>query len=185
MFDLDGWQEILSTLRSNLLRTILTAVGVFWGVFMLVAMVGFGRGLESGVHKEMGGLAAKTIFVWADRTTIAYEGMQPGKWVNLTRADGAALEDAIPDIDVVAPRSSLVGRGQGEVVTHGDKSGAFSVMGDIPAFMRIQPETMLSGRFLDQLDVDRHRKVAVIGSRVAEVLFPPGVDPVGASVRIK
>ncbi len=185
MLDLDGWREIASTLRSNLLRTILTAIGVFWGVFMLVAMVGFGQGLEHGVHREMGGLAAKTIFVWADRTTIPYQGMQPGKWVPLTRADATALADAIPDIDVVAPRSSLTGRSQGEVVMHGEKSGTFSVMGDIPAFLRIQPETMTSGRFLDQLDVDRKRKVAVIGNHVAEVLFAHGTDPVGETIRIK
>jgi len=185
MFDLDGWQEILSTLRSNVLRTVLTAVGVFWGVFMLIAMVGFGNGLQSGVHKEMGGLAEKSVFVWGDRMTLPYAGIQPGKWIEITRADGTALESQIPDIDVVAPRASLNGRGQGDVVTRGDKSGAFSIMGDVPSYLRIQPEVITSGRFIDQLDIDRHRKVAVIGNRVAEILFPPGKEPVGESIRIR
>lgn len=185
MFDLDKWQEILSTLRRNALRTFLTAVGVFWGVLMLVVMVAFGGGLERGVHKDMAGLATKAIYVWADSTSIAHLGLPPGRYVPLTRADAIALEASFAEIEAVAPRVTLNGRNGADVVTRGDRSSPFNVSGDVPALMLIQPEIMTSGRFLDAIDMERRRKVAVIGARVAEVLFPPGMDPVGESIRIK
>ncbi|MFO0612896.1 MAG: ABC transporter permease [Polyangiaceae bacterium] len=185
MFDLDQWQEILSTLRRNALRTFLTAVGVFWGVLMLVVMVAFGAGLERGVHKDMAGLATKAIYVWADNTSLAYNGLPPGRWVPLTRSDAAALEASFADLEAVAPRVQLNGRNGADVVTRGDKSSSFNISGDVPALIRIQPEIVTSGRFLDAIDMERRRKVAVIGARVAEVLFPPGTDPVGESIRIK
>ena len=81
MFDLDSWQEILSTLRANALRTTLTAVGVFWGVLMLIVMVGFGNGLQGGVEREWGGMATNSLYVWGERTTVPYQGVAPGKWV--------------------------------------------------------------------------------------------------------
>jgi putative ABC transport system permease protein len=185
VFDLDDWQEILSTLRRNALRTFLTAVGVFWGVLMLVVMVAFGGGLERGVHKDMAGLASKSIFVWGDTTSVTYQGLPPGRWIPLTRADASALEASFPDIEAVAPRVSLNGRNGADVVTHGDKSSSFNVSGDVPALMSIQPEIITSGRFLDQIDMERRRKVAVIGAHVAEILFPGGADPLGESIRIK
>lgn len=185
MFDLDQWQEILSTLRRNTLRTFLTAVGVFWGVLMLVVMVAFGGGLERGVHKDMAGLATKAIYVWGDTTSVAYGGLPPGRYVMLTRADAIAIEASFSEIEAVAPRVQLNGRNGADVVTRGDKSGSFNISGDVPALMLIQPEILTSGRFLDAIDMERRRKVAVIGVRVAEVLFPAGVDPVGESIRIK
>lgn len=185
MFDLDEWQEILSTLRRNALRTFLTAVGVFWGVLMLVVMVAFGGGLERGVQKDMAGLATKAIYVWADTTSVAYQGLPPGRYVPLTRGDAIALAASFSEIEAVAPRVTLNGRNGADVVTRGDRSGSFNVSGDAPELMLVQPEIMTSGRFLDAFDMERRRKVAVIGLRVAEVLFPPGVEPVGESVRIK
>jgi len=185
ILDLDGWQEILSTLRRNALRTTLTAVGVFWGVFMLIVMNGMGHGLEDGVMHDMSGLATNSIFVWGDKTSLPYKGMAPGKWVELTRADARALEQAIPEIEAVAPRSYLGGRGGKNLVTHNDKSGTFDIVGDVPAMNRIQPEIILSGRFLNPIDLERNRKVAVIGNHVTEVLFPGVPDPVGSTIQIK
>ncbi len=184
MLDLDQLQEIVSTLRRNLLRTILTAIGVFWGVMMLVVMVGFGHGLEGGVRRDMDDLASNAVFVWGEKTSLPYRGNPPGKWVQLTRADAAALTAAIPEIEAIAPRAALPNRGGQELVTRGDKSGPFNVMGDVPDYLRIQPERVEEGRFLNRLDIERSRKVAVIGVHVAEILFPSG-RPVGQTIRIK
>ncbi len=185
MFDLDNWIEIGSTLRRNALRTALTAVGVFWGVLMLIVMVGFGNGLQGGVQNDMAGLATNSLYVWGERTALPFAGLSPGRYVNLTRADALALEHEIPQIDAVAPRVSLGGRGGGDLVTRGDRSGTFNVSGDVPAYIRIQPENIVLGRFLNELDVEHHRKVVVIGNRVAEVLFPNIADPLGQTIRIK
>jgi putative ABC transport system permease protein len=185
MIDIDQWTEIFGTLRRNALRTTLTAVGVFWGVLMLMVMVGFGNGLEGGVRRDMAGLATKSLFVWGWRTSLPYKGMRPGKFVRLMRADASALEANIPEIDAVAPRAALGNRGAGALVTRGEKSGSFSVFGDVPAFIRIQPQNMTAGRFLNALDMERRRKVAVIGNQVADVLFPHDADPTGGTIRIK
>lgn len=184
MFDLDGWQEIVSTLRRNLLRTTLTAVGVFWGVLMLMIMVGFGNGLEGGVKRDMEGLATKSLFVWGQKTSLPHLGNAPGKFIRLTRADAAELAQNIPDIEVIAPRAYLGQRGGGEQVTRGSKSGTFNVVGEIPEYVKIQPETIVHGRPLNELDLERKRKVVVIGTQVAAVLFA-GANAVGETIRIK
>lgn len=185
MFDLDQWQEIVSTLRRNLLRTTLTAIGVFWGVLMLMIMVGFGNGLEGGVKRDFAGLATNSLYVWGEKTSVPYAGLAPGKFVRLTRADAAALERAIPEIEAIAPRAQLGGRGGSDLVTRGDRSGPFNISGDVPAYIRIQPSDIIQGRFLNALDIERRRKVAVIGHNVREVLFRAGEDPIGQSIQIK
>jgi putative ABC transport system permease protein len=184
MLDLDHWHEILSTLRRNALRTALTAIGVFWGVFMLIVMVGFGNGLERGVHKSMSGLATNSIYIWGQRTSVPYDGLSPGRYVGLTIEDAESLYE-IAGVTLVAPRVSLGGRRSASVVTRNGKSGDFSVMGDLPAYLQVQPMTFLEGRFLNELDVRKTRKVAVIGTRVAEGLFNPGEPVVGGSISIK
>ena len=73
MFDRDKWQEIFSIVRRNKLRSILTALGVFWGMFMLVGMVGFGNGLKGSVEKYTGGTAHNSVFMWARRTAMPYQ----------------------------------------------------------------------------------------------------------------
>ncbi len=185
MFDLDQWQEILSTLRRNALRTALTAVGVFWGVLMLMVMVGFGGGLERGVKRDMGGLHTNSIYVWGNKTALPFEGLTPGRYVQLKSSDALELSQAIPEIEAIAPRVTLGGRGGGDLVRAGSKSGTFTISGDVPAYVLAQPETMVYGRFLNALDLEQRRKVAVIGTGVADVLFPGGRDPVGRSIEIK
>jgi putative ABC transport system permease protein len=185
VIDLDQWREIASTMRRNLLRTVLTAVGVFWGVLMLMVMVGFGNGLESGVQKDMAGVATNSFYVWGMRTSLPWDGLSPGKWVELKASDADVCAAAIPEIEVVAPRAFVGGRGGGIVVRRKDKTGPFTISGDIPAYQRLASLTMLRGRFLNELDMERERKVAVIGENVAAGLFEPTEDPVGQSLEVR
>lgn len=87
MFDLDKWQEIMHSLLRSPLRTFLTALGIFWGMFMLIVMMGAGNGLESGVRQDMGGRSTNSLFIWARRTTQPYKGFQPGRRFSLTNDD--------------------------------------------------------------------------------------------------
>jgi len=184
MFDQDSWQEIFSTIKKNKLRTSLTAFGVFWGIFMLVIMLGSGNGLRNGVTGGFDGFATNSFFMWTQKTTKAYEGFQPGRRFNYNNDDTEAIKSKIKSALYVCPRNQLGGYRGGNNVTRGVKTGNFSIYGDLPEFQKIQPMKHLQGRFVNDLDIKQKRKVAVIGNRVRDILFEDNEDPLGKYIRI-
>jgi putative ABC transport system permease protein len=185
MFDLDKWQEIFAALKKNKMRTFLTAFGVFWGIFMLVIMLGSGRGLQNGVYDGMKDFATNSIFVWTQQTSEPYAGFPRGRRFNFRNADIEALRNNIPEIDILAPRlQARGGTNATDNVMRGLKTGSFTVNGDFPEWNKIDPVKMINGRFLNQLDINQKRKVAVIGNLVAEILFEKEEDPIGKYIRI-
>ncbi|HLU67433.1 MAG TPA: ABC transporter permease [Kofleriaceae bacterium] len=183
MFDLDRWMEVWATLTRNKLRTFLTALGVFWGIFLLVVAVAFARGLKTGVGKQMGGFATNSVYVWGGRTTMPYKGMQPGRWIQFEDADVPAVAK-VEGVDVLAPRLRVGGWPNGVNVTRSGETGVFTVMGDHPQFSKIMNMDMVAGRWLDPLDLKERRKVAIIGPQVRDVLFPGGEHPIGEHIAI-
>jgi putative ABC transport system permease protein len=184
MFDLDHWKEIWEALAKNKLRTFLTAFGVFWGIFLLVVLLGAAQGLSNGVESGFSGSATNSFFCWGMRTSKPFQGLQPGRSVEFTNEDTAAIRAQVPDAAVVAPRNQLGGFRGGNVVSRGGETGSFGVMGDYPEIFTIQSLLLDRGRFLNRLDLEENRKVAVIGTRVLEVLFAPGEDPIGGSIEV-
>ncbi len=184
MFDLDHWQEIYHALTRNKLRTCLTAFGVFWGIFMLMVMLGSGNGLENGATRGFSDSATNSFFVWSQSTTKPYRGLPAGRRIRLSNEDTLALKRQIPEAKIIAPRNQLGGYRGGNNVTRGSKSGAFSVMGDYPEILLVDKKIITSGRFLNQLDLEQNRKVAVIGTRVQDLLFEDDEDPLGKQIRI-
>jgi putative ABC transport system permease protein len=184
MFDRDNWQEIWSTISKNKLRTTLTALGVAWGIFMLVVMLGCGNGLQHGVLSDFNGTATNSFFVWTQRTSKPYKGMKPGRGFNFTNEDVAALRKQIPELDVIAPQNQLGDYGGANNVMRGIKTGAFSVMADYPAISKIQAIRIKKGRFLNDNDLRESRKVAVIGKRPEEVLFGKSENILGEYIQI-
>ncbi|UOG74786.1 ABC transporter permease [Hymenobacter tibetensis] len=180
MFDVDKWQEILGTVRRHKLRTGLTAFGVFWGIFMLVVLLGAGKGFRNGVEKEFN-VAKNAVFVWSQRTSVPYAGLKVGRFVRFTNDDVATLKREVPEAAVILPRSSLDGT---FTVQYGTKSSSFSVNGEYPGYPAVRAVNLTGGRFLNDIDIEERRKVAVIGDRVAEVLFGTA-DPLGQEIRIK
>lgn len=177
MFDYDKWQEILGTIKKNKLRTFLTMFGVFWGIFMLMILMGSGNGLENGVKKEFQGWAANSGFIWRGRTTMPYKGLQPGRYVNFYNEDRELLINAIPEIEYLVPRNSR--QNPGNNVIRKNKSGAFRVFGDYPDIQNIQLIDVINGRHLNDLDIKDRRKNAVIGNYVKKILFEEDEDPIG------
>jgi putative ABC transport system permease protein len=184
-FDLDHWQEIKTALLRNRLRTALTAFGVFWGIFLLMVMLGSGAGLKNGVTRGFSGGATNSFFVWTQRTQKPYRGMPAGRTIQLDNSDVMAVRDKVPEVEVVAPRNQLGGFGGGNNVTRGRKAGGFNVTGDYPEIASIQSMDIVAGRFIDPYDVEERRKVAVIGTRVRDVLFEKGEDAVGQSIEVR
>jgi putative ABC transport system permease protein len=183
ILELDHLHEILQTLRRNRLRTFLTACGIFWGVFMLVVMLGFGRGLEKAVEEDMGFFAINNIGFRAEQTSKPYDGRQAGRRIWLTLDDVAAINQ-VPGIQVAFGRNHMFGaRAYRTFAGRPDRSIDCNVTGDYPEIMLTDSSVITRGRFLNPIDIKEARKVAVIGSRVAEVLFDPGEDPIGQTVR--
>ncbi len=183
MFDLDRWQEIYSSLKKNKLRTFLTAFGVFWGIFMLIIMLGSGNGLENGVTKKFGGTATNSVFIWTQRTSVPYAGLPKGRYFNMKNEDMDVIRQEVNGLEHLVPRNQLRGYGGGNNVTYNNKSAAFSVMGDYPEVQAINPMEILQGRFLNHYDIEDKRKVVIIGTNVRDVLFGEE-NPINKNVKI-
>ncbi len=183
MFDSDSWQEIFATIRKNKLRTFLTCFGVFWGIFMLVVMIGSGNGLSNGILSDFAGTATNSFFCWAQKTSKPYKGMKPGRNFNFHNGDITALK-SLPELAVVVPMNQLGNYEGTNNVVRGTKNGGFEVSGTYPEVKQIEETRIKSGRFLNQNDIDDKRKVAVIGKRVQEVLFSKDENPIGDYIRI-
>ncbi len=183
MFERDNWQEIFATIKKNKLRTTLTMFGVFWGILMLVIMLGSGNGLRNGILRDFEGSATNSFYLWTQVTTKPYKGMKPGRQFNYNNSDSKVLA-RMPDFEIVSPQIQL-GRHNGQSnVMRGLKTGLFEVMGQYPNIAKIENVPVKMGRFLNELDVREKRKVCVIGLRVAETLFKPGEEIIGQYVRI-
>ncbi|MFQ3575145.1 MAG: ABC transporter permease, partial [Cytophagales bacterium] len=181
MFELDQFQEIYQTVSRHKLRTALTAFGVFWGIFMLVLLLGAGKGLENGALGMFGHLAKNSIWVWGGRTTVPYSGLKPGRTITFSLEDIKAMKRDLPELNYVAPGTSLVGN---YTVNYQNKYGSFRVGGDFPDINNIRAVNVLEGRFLNQNDIDDARKVAIIGTRVVEILFDKQ-EAIGKYIEIK
>lgn len=178
---MDGLQEILFTLRQNKLRTALTAFGVFWGIFMLMLLLGAGRGMQNGVYANFGSDVLDFIVVYTNSTSVAYKGRGLGRQIVLTTDDVAAIQRQVEGVGVISP---IIQRG-GIVLTHGDKTGNFGVHGVPEEFFRVKEGIpFFFGRKTNPLDDMNVRKIVVIGTVVAERLFGKDVDPVGKDIRI-
>ena len=180
MFDYDKWQEIFGTIRKNKLRTFLTALGVWWGIFMLIVLMGTGTGLENGVMSLFGGHARNAVYVWTQRTTLPYKGLLPGRYARLKDDDIIAIKTHFDkEIEYMAPR---LWAHNGEV-SHKDKSGSFEVRGEGPDIINIDAIKLKEGRFINNRDLEEKRKIAIIGKRVAETLFGEEKKPIGNFIK--
>lgn len=185
LFDADKWQEIFFALKKNKLRTFFTAFGVFWGIFMLIIMLGSGKGLSNGASQGMGDMATNAMFMWTQQTTVPYKGFPRGRRYNFNNDDTKALRDNLSEIEYLAPRLQVGGRGGANNVVRGERTAAFSIQGDYPDFNKIDPCNIESGRFINDLDIEQKRKNIVIGTRVYEEMFENGEKPIGEYIRIQ
>lgn len=179
-FDIDRLREILDVLSRNKSRTFLTGFGVFWGVFMLVGLVGGGDGLKGLLSNNLAGFATNSAIVWAQPTTKPYHGFRKGRQWNLTYKDVKRVRAQVPELDVITPTITRWGSN----ATHDDRSSSGIVKGVLPDMQRVSEPKMLYGRYINQMDIVQGRKVCVIGKQVYKNLFPKGGDPCGDVIRI-
>jgi len=183
MFDLDRWNEIFITIKRNKIRSILTAFGVFWGIFMLVVLLGGGRGLEHVVSNQLSGIASNSCIMWSNRTSEAYKGFRKGRYWQINNRDIEIIKANTKGLSEVSPMITPWSAPTDNTV-RGEKKGTFSVQGVYSNYNKIDKHTMQFGRYLNDMDIKEERKVCVIGKRVYETLFNRGEDPVGQNIRV-
>ncbi len=183
-FDADRWQEIWMTITSNKSRSFLTAFGVFWGILMLVLMVGAGKALETGIFSQIEGFATNSVFFAAERTTEPYKGFKKGRNWNMTNSDLPIIRQRVEGLQYISPVLFAGGNNGDKNVVRGDKGGSYLVKGCYPEYDLIEKSKMLYGRYVNDIDIAEKRKVCVIGERVYEVLFQREEDPVGKQIRV-
>ena len=180
MLDLDTWQEILETIRKNKLRTFLTGFSVAWGIFMLIVLLGSGEGLGNGIQHQFRDDAINSIWISAGQTSRPYRGLQPGRRVQFTNGDHDEIRREVPGVEHMTSRFFIRGS---LVVRYGDETGTFDVRSVHPDHKYLEKTIVVRGRFLNDLDLREHRKVAVIGEKVRQTLF--GAAPaVGESIEV-
>jgi putative ABC transport system permease protein len=180
LFDRDAWSEVYASLRKNKARTILTMIGVAWGMFLFVALLGASRGMQNGFDKLFSNAATNSLFVMLSETTIPYKGYQRGRMLELKVEDVEAIKQNFHQIRMIAPRS-MEG---GVLVKYGGKYSNYSITGDYPVQNEMFKKPIVQGRFINQDDIDHGKKVCVIGKEVVDELFPPGMNPVGQPLQI-
>ena len=180
LFDIDRHREILDTITRNKSRSLLTGFGVFWGIFMLVALLGGGNGLRELLARNFDGFATNSAMIWAQSTTKPYNGLRKGRWWSMNHNDVIRLKQQVPELEEVQPLISEWGR----IVTVGDNKSTATVKGLLAGYQYVEQPRIFYGRYLNEMDINQNRKVCVIGKKIYKELFPGGGDPCGKRICI-
>ncbi|MFA5619044.1 MAG: ABC transporter permease [Weeksellaceae bacterium] len=180
IFDPDAWAEVYSAIRKNKMRTFLTMIGVGWGMFLFVSLLGASRGVQNGFDKIFSNAATNSLFVWMQQTSIPYEGFQRGRQLELKVDDLEEMKAKFPEIKMIAPRNMQAG----QVVKYGNKHETYGVYGDYPEQNQMFYKPIIKGRFLNADDIKFKKKVCVIGVDNEKELFAAGENPVGKMIQI-
>lgn len=178
--DIDTYKEIFTTLSRNKSRSFLTGFGVFWGVFMLLGLIGGGSGLQQLLSRNFEGFATNSVIVFAQNTTKPYAGFRKGRSWKMNYDDIERLKAQVKELDIVAPVLARWGAN----ATHGDKKYSCSVKGVLPEYQGVETPKLKYGRYINAMDMQQKRKVCVIGKRVYKTLFPNGDNPLGKLIRV-
>ncbi|MDA9234417.1 ABC transporter permease [Polaribacter sp.] len=180
LFDSDTWQEIYGSIRKNKVRTGITIIGVLWGIFLLVVLLGAARGLENSFNKAFGNFATNSVFVWTQSTDTPFKGFQKGRRFRLNMKDIQVLKSEYADeIKLLAPRNQTM-----NLIIKDFKSGSFKVSGDFPVLDQIQKKKLIYGRFLNQNDITSSAKVTVISEDIYKQFFEKDEMPIGQNIKI-
>lgn len=179
LFESDTWKEVYDSLTKNKVRTVITMIGVWWGILLLIALLGAARGMENSFNRIFGDFATNSVFIWGQNTSIPFKGFQEGKLVSLKLSHVHKIKDNIEGVELVVPRS----RSQALVVRN-FLSGRYGVNGDYPLLDQIQKKKMLRGRFINQNDINSKRKAAVISEDVYKQLFDKNENPIGRYIQV-
>ena len=186
IFDKDTWQEIFGSIGQNKLRTVITIIGVLWGIFLYILLSGIAKGVDNGFEQRFERISSNSLFVWTQNTSIPYSGFKINRKWNIKLNDVETLKMEIPEIKNIAPRIQKGNWGsQGASVSNGQRNGTYNIYGDYPILKVVsQKDIYDGGRFINHLDIKEERKVCVIGERTKKELFSDDTNPIGKYINI-
>ena len=179
MFDIDNYKEIWATIARNKTRSILTAFGVSWGLFMFIILVGFGNGFRQGIMDNFKGFASNSCFFYTERTSEAYKGHRKGRYWSMNSKDLRLIREKALSVEYLAPMIFADGTS-----VRGNKTGSYTGCGVFPDQFNIQNMEVEYGRLINDIDIQERRKVCFIGKEVYETLFDIGENPLGQNIRV-
>lgn len=178
--DIDKLKEIADSLVRNKSRSLLTGFGIFWGLFMLLFLIGGGAGLKEMLMQNFEGFATNSMFIVSSETSKPYKGFKEGRYWNLELSDVERLKNMMPELETVSPTMAR----WGQTAVFGINSTSCNIKGVYPDYARIETPQLKYGRYINQTDIDQERKVCVIGKRIYTSLFPEGGDPCGSFIKV-
>lgn len=179
LFDKDTWQELRESLTKNKLRTIITMIGVWWGILLLIGLLGSAKGIENKFSVQFGDYATNSVFIWGQTTSKAFKGFQQGRYPGLKLSQLEKIKNQVKGIKFLLPRNARDAQ-----VVRGVQYDNFGISGDFPLLDEIQKKDLISGRFINQLDINDSKKVAVISDDVYKQLFAVDENAIGEFVKI-
>lgn len=179
-FDLDTWEEILVTITRNKTRSLLTAFGIFWGIFMLISLLGGAKGMQETLSLQFKGFATNSGFMGTNQTSKAYRGFQQGRYWDLENKDVERILRNVEGADVVTPTLARWGVN----IVYNEQKISGTLRGLYPIYSQIEEPLITQGRYLNDMDVRDNRKVCIIGKQIYESLFPGGENPCGKYIEI-
>lgn len=179
-FDLDTWEEILVTITRNKTRSLLTAFGIFWGIFMLISLLGGAKGMQETLSLQFKGFATNSGFMGTNQTSKAYRGFQQGRYWDLENKDVERILRNVEGADVVTPTLARWGVN----IVYNEQKISGTLKGLYPIYSQIEEPLIMQGRYLNDMDVRDNRKVCIIGKQIYESLFPGGENPCGKYIEI-
>jgi putative ABC transport system permease protein len=187
LFDKNTWQEIFGSIGKNQTRTIITVIGVLWGIFLYILLTGASKGLDNGFERNFETVAKNSVWAWAQSTSIPYAGYKTGRGLRLKVSDATVLRNRIPEIQYIAPVNTRgVFGGTPAQTVRGLKSNAYAVYGYYPEIAKMATQKIYdNGRFINEEDIEQARKVCVIGDRTQQEMFDEDEDPIGGYIRIE
>lgn len=179
LFDRDTWQEVYDSMSKNKLRTVITMIGVWWGILLLIGLLGSARGMENSFNRLFGNFATNSVFIIGGTTSMPFKGFQDGKRVRLTLDDTRKIQENVEGIEFVVPRNI-----NQSLVVRKFLSGNFGIAGDYPLLDKVQKKKLMNGRFINQNDIDDRKKVAVISEDIYKQIFEKDEDAIGQLIKI-
>ena len=179
LFEKDTWQEIYGSIRKNKTRTAITIFGAFWGILLLVGLLGAAKGIENSFNSMFGDFATNSVFMTGSKTSMPFKGFQEGRQINLRLSDVDKIRSEIDGVQFVVPRNATGGQ-----VVHGLKTGNFTIFGDFPLLDKVQKKNLIEGRFINQNDINENKKICIISEGVYKELYDKNEESIDTYIKI-